>query len=614
MPSAVIGALRVFMSADTAAFNKGLTDAEKRAEAFGRVIGGQIRRSLIGLGAAAAAVAGPAALGMLTRSSMETIDAQSKLAKRVGASVEAIQVLQHAAELAGVGQEQLSKALDMLNARLGEAAREGAGPAYEALQRLGIAARDLAAMDADERIKLLSDRMKELGYTTQQQADVLRQFGIRGGELINLFQEGSAAINQARRDLEAWGVTVSDVDAAKIEAANDAISRIGTVMQGVGNQLAVNLSPYLEAVAQGFTDAARESHGFSAAIQSSIQTSVHSVTGLLDWLQKVQFLLKTIETTAAGIDLRAAEWLPWRNDEVDGLREQFRALHAEMKTMAETPLASEAFDEWMAKAKEAARIRTMFDVGFGPNPGRGDAPDPQSEADAKEAAALQEKLAQRLATLQESLLTEREAELNAYAQRMTDLADFYNQNLITKQEYDELAIASQRDYVERIKDLDEETAKSAQKAAQMRSRALNDILGDVKSIISSVFGDSKGAAIAMALIDTAQAVTKTLAQYGATPWGFAAAASAAAAGAAQIAAIRRTNLGGGGSVAPVGSSGGGGTAASSGSSGAASGADQTLFINGLTTGSLFSAESVRELAEKLIEFQRDGGKVVLSPA
>jgi len=61
--------------------------------------------------------------------------------------------------------------------------------------------------------------------------------------------------------------------------------------------------------------------------------------------------------------------------------------------------------------------------------------------------------------------------------------------------------------------------------------------------LATMFKDNKAFAIANAVVNTAEAVTKTLAQYGATPWGFAAAGVAAASGAAQIAAILSSNKG-----------------------------------------------------------------------
>ncbi len=68
------------------------------------------------------------------------------------------------------------------------------------------------------------------------------------------------------------------------------------------------------------------------------------------------------------------------------------------------------------------------------------------------------------------------------------------------------------------------------------------ISDSASSILRSLFGKSKAAAIAAALIDTAAAVVKSLAAYP-WPWSLAPAAAAAAAGAAQIAKIRSQSAG-----------------------------------------------------------------------
>jgi hypothetical protein len=51
------------------------------------------------------------------------------------------------------------------------------------------------------------------------------------------------------------------------------------------------------------------------------------------------------------------------------------------------------------------------------------------------------------------------------------------------------------------------------------------------------------------------------------------------------------------------------TAGQAGSGGA--GVEQTLFVEGLDSQALFSGDNVRKIAEQLVEFQKDGGQVVL---
>lgn len=129
---------------------------------------------------------------------------------------------------------------------------------------------------------------------------------------------------------------------------------------------------------------------------------------------------------------------------------------------------------------------------------------------------------------------------------------------------------------------------------------MHDLASATASALTSIFGKSKLAAIASAVINTAQAITRNIAQYPG-PLGAAMAGIAAATGAAQIAAIKSTNMGGGGGSAPSVS-----TAAA-----AAPVASQMLMVQGLDPNAIMSGASVRDLAERLLAFQADGGQVVL---
>jgi hypothetical protein len=92
-----------------------------------------------------------------------------------------------------------------------------------------------------------------------------------------------------------------------------------------------------------------------------------------------------------------------------------------------------------------------------------------------------------------------------------------------------------------------EAAETAKKAASEDTRKFSTdqyllMSQSASSILGSLFGKSKAAAIASAVIDTAAAIVKTFKQYG-WPAGIIPAAAMGAAGAAQIAKIKSTNAG-----------------------------------------------------------------------
>lgn len=212
----------------------------------------------------------------------------------------------------------------------------------------------------------------------------------------------------------------------------------------------------------------------------------------------------------------------------------------------------------------------------------------------------------------ENATLERRAEIQ---QRLNELQQYANQLQYEGQALTESLRTPQEELMyrlQRIAELQQHVAISAETAAaaqvQAQAIAANAYLGLASQIAGAaqqIFGKSKLAAIASAIVNTAQAVTRTLAQYGGTPWGWAQAAAAAASGAAQIATIRSTNIGSGGrapSVRGGGSAGGGG--------GEQARQAQLLQVQGLTPQQLLTGDVVRSLAERLLDFQRDGGEVV----
>ena len=155
--------------------------------------------------------------------------------------------------------------------------------------------------------------------------------------------------------------------------------------------------------------------------------------------------------------------------------------------------------------------------------------------------------------------------------------------------------------------IDAETyGRAMAQASVYSSKNMDALASSVSSNLSTIFGDSKAVAIATALINTYQGITKALATYP-PPIAQIMAGIQAAAGFAQVAKIRSMTAKGSGG----GGGGGGGGEAASAASAAAAKPAQTMYVDGIDPNSLFTGGMVRNLAEKLIAFQRDGGQVVL---
>lgn len=146
-----------------------------------------------------------------------------------------------------------------------------------------------------------------------------------------------------------------------------------------------------------------------------------------------------------------------------------------------------------------------------------------------------------------------------------------------------------------------------QQATMAAAGAYAGLASRVGNALSQMFSKNKAVAIASAVANTAEAVTKTLASYGGTPWGWANAAAVAAAGAAQIASIRRaTPSSGGGGSAPSVYCGSRATSSSTSAPGA------VLTVQTVGRGEFITREVFEDLMERIVQWQRDGGTIAPS--
>ena len=217
-----------------------------------------------------------------------------------------------------------------------------------------------------------------------------------------------------------------------------------------------------------------------------------------------------------------------------------------------------------------------------------------------------------LEQLRQSLMTAEEAERNSYANRLIAIQEYYDAGLIQKAEYDDLMERAHQEHTDRMAEI---TRRGVEEEMRMRGQLvgnLSSVMGSLSSILEKT-GDknlaaAKAFAVAEAIINTAQGITKALAQGG--MFGFAGAAAVAAAGAAQIATILSANKGSSRRPAVSGSGGTSGSGEATRND-TPSGGTVNLQIQGLSRDELYSGEQVRELMDRMVELQRDGYQLVV---
>ncbi len=224
-------------------------------------LGSFARKAGIALAAmtAAAAAAGVA----MVRSGLDTIGAQADMAASLKTTVESLQVLTWAGELAGVSMGEIEQSTKKLTTRLSEAAA-GSGSAVGALQRLNLTAAELQALPLDQRIVAIQDALNRFVPDAERAAVASDLFGDRAA--LAFLRIDSATLREAAQDVQDFGVAVSTADAAQIERTGDAIARLSLIWLGLTNRLTAAVAPALETVANALADMARGTGPIGSAI------------------------------------------------------------------------------------------------------------------------------------------------------------------------------------------------------------------------------------------------------------------------------------------------------------------------------------------------------------
>jgi ribosomal protein S11 len=188
-----------------------------------------------------------------TSGAANAIDETAKLARSLGVSYQQLEQLQIAADLAGASSDTLARAFTRAQVTISEAGR-GSKTAQEALGRLGLSVTDLEGRTSDVQFQTLANAIAQIADPTERAAAAVAVFGRSGAELLPVFAELGGNLETAGRFLAQFNGGITDEQARKVEAVNDAFTLVGKSIQQVAGQVLAELSPVLVEAADGFVD------------------------------------------------------------------------------------------------------------------------------------------------------------------------------------------------------------------------------------------------------------------------------------------------------------------------------------------------------------------------
>ncbi len=478
------------------------------------------------------ALAGVGGFGLLIKQSFASADALAKTADKLGTTTEAMAGLQLAGQITGVKINTMNMAMQRLTRRASEAAA-GTGEAKDAIKELGIDALHLAAVPLDQKMAIIADAMAKVKTQSDRVRLSFKLFDSEGVAIVNTLALGSKGLEEMQQKALALGIAMSRIDAAKIEAANDSFTEMKAAISGVANRIAVKLAPWLQAISDSLVESSIQSQGFKTEIADAMDIAVQAVGLFFDAIRGLEFAWLAVKLAFSS----AAEFI------TTGLLDIDRVLVDTLNKLPLLTLEYSATLDAIAASQSATTDRIAAEMEalvLTPLPSEGvDAFFKSVEAKAIASAQL---------------IADRQAEI-AEASRIAGLEAVEAHRLIETEKlyaFEDARMASVRRFGDRELAFSTWTAKK--KTKTVIDQAI-ELTRGVSFQSKKLFAINKVAAIANAIMNTWEGVTKTMSAYP-YPINLAMAGLSLAAGLAQVQQIQSASFSGGAGGGGIGGIGG----------------------------------------------------------
>lgn len=640
---ATIGRLAVKIDADTGGLKTGLKDATSSTEQASK----EMISSVKAIGTAFASYLTVDMFAGMIKGAADAGRQIDQLSKLSATSASTFQKQAYAAQQFGISNEKLGDIFKDVQDKIGDFMQTGAGPMADFFDkiapRVGVTADQFRNLGGPEALQLYVSSLEKANLTQSEMTFYLEAIASDAALLLPLLKNNGAEMGRLADEAQRVGAVLSD---ETIKANRDfalQLDKLGSAVTSLKINIGSALIPEITRLVTEFNEGTKAAGGFwramSLATINPFKTGGENIQSLREQLKGLQgdrdrYVKANSDTS--GIDQAIAN-TEMKIRYLENVMKAGWNLSGERMGMKDprvigSPAASETAG-YRAPSKPAATsgsgatakpVGSIFDDG-----------DPVAiliakraqawrEAEAKAAddqdLAQQEALQRRVDALKEYTKTEEQLTLDRQAAQFETLKAGLESGNITQQEYMLMEQDMSLKHMEELarirgdgmKALENITEQSWQTQAQTIATKMGEMTAAAASGSKAMFNINKVAAIANALLKARESVTNAYAfgsKIGGPPLGAAMAGVAAAATAAQISAIKSQQFGGGGGV-----SAGGGGAAVAPTQSAAAGANmgQTITIQGMNSGDIFSGDAVRTLIDRLIDAQRNGARIVLA--
>ncbi|MCE5327906.1 MAG: hypothetical protein LLG01_15980 [Planctomycetaceae bacterium] len=229
----------VELFADDNALARGLKAAQAKLKAFGT----GVRNIGLGMSALGSAVVAPMAAA--AKSFADSGARLWDMSQRTGLAVEALSLLDYAAEQTGTSLENIEVGIRRMQKSVVGVADAAEGTTGS-LDHLGLSAKDLVGTSVLEQFALIAGRIRQIQDPTMKAAAAMKVFGRSGTEILPLIDDFEKLYGQAK----GFGLIKSTGSAKQAKEFSQAMTLMGRTISSAWGAIGSAVLPILQAKAE----------------------------------------------------------------------------------------------------------------------------------------------------------------------------------------------------------------------------------------------------------------------------------------------------------------------------------------------------------------------------
>lgn len=248
---------------DTKRAEKRLQEMEKTAKKWGAAIG------------VAAAAAGTAFAAWAVKMA-DTGKELDRFATLTNASAERFQRWAYGARTVGIEQEKLADILKDTQDRVGDFITTGGGPMADFFEqiapKIGVTADQFRNLSGPDALGLYVSSLEKAGLSQSEMIFYMEAMASDSSLLIPLLRDNAAGMRSMGDEAERLGAVMSDETVVAAKELDTNLQRLYSMGQSISTQMANDLLPSLNDVADGFLRAAKSSRSYFASLLASTES------------------------------------------------------------------------------------------------------------------------------------------------------------------------------------------------------------------------------------------------------------------------------------------------------------------------------------------------------